>query len=52
MEIKFTMTQEEINALNDVVDYVLLDARDNPHYYLQAQILHNWVVKGGVANDT
>ena len=52
MEIQFTMTQQEIDALNDVVDYVLLDARDNQFYHAQARVLHKWIMKGGIQNDT
>jgi hypothetical protein len=52
MEIKFTMTQQEIDALNDVVDYVLLDARDNQFYHAQARVLQKWIMEGGVANES
>jgi hypothetical protein len=52
MKIILEMTQQEINALNDIVDYVLLDARDNQFYYAQAQLLHNWIINGGTAHDT
>jgi len=52
MKIILEMTQQEINALNDIVDYVLLDARDNQFYYAQAQLLHNWIFNGGIADDT
>ena len=47
MTIQFEMTQEEINALNELVDYALESAQDSQYYYLQAKILRDWINKGG-----
>jgi hypothetical protein len=59
MNFTLKMSQEEINALNDLVDYVLANERiaydeyleeygeEGGHIYDRALTINNWIHKGG-----
>ena len=59
MSITVKLTQNEVDAINDMVDYLMANEHDayldylaeggygNYHIYKSAQTMHNWIMKGG-----